>query len=778
MEKVQSSELKRETAVQFRDPTIWAYATLLDNQHHRLTLYPFQDKIINDTHRFIHVTGANQIGKSLTICVKALHHALFVPNASVMIVSASEQQAVMILDEMKWLLRRATIPYNKLIGEVENRTELHLQGPQNSVSVIRCFPPTKSALGFHATLLILDEVAFWEKISELTPTEYYDQVLEPRTNMTKSWTHPFLTMGQIFFITNPNGQNGIAWRSFAQDERFHCYRFCWLAYPKNTLEDYNEAKKRLPSYRFASIFAAEYVNADGGFITMQQYNHFISFDVPLIIPENSQLYLGGDFAGEDIKSKSGDNNVLIGVVQVAEGNKMKLRLVYYKEWKSGTKKSIIYEEIARLKTKFTIVKFCYDKVGVGDKIKNDLIDQGILNAYQVESLTYSLENKSEVYLNFQAIMEMGSLEGCDIPSIRNQIFGLVVEQKHGSTHLKIHHATESTHDDACFVAGTLVLTDKGQIPIEKLRVGDKVMTRKGFRRIIATGNRMKEVITRLGLTGTPDHPIITKNGTKMLINVNVSDTIYKWNEKQSCIMESVITDTLLRQGGSCECITGHIQKKCPSHYIGKSGKTTTELFQRDSSSTIRMATPLITALTILSVFLIPTMRGTTKPQRGESGQERTYDLLKMQPSVGTSQKREENGIKAMGKNVGQMKKEKRGGLQSYAYSVKKKSLLTTKGNYTVPLTAMPKFSGEKRRVYNLTVLGANEYFANNVLVHNCDALANACYAAKRLSNFPVSFEFVPHKPLVKVQEEVYCKHYLLKHTEMGELECRNCGESI
>lgn len=427
----------------FKDPTIWAYATLKDKQGKPLKTLPYQDEFINDVKRFVYVVASNQVGKTYGMCIKVLHHALHVPNASVLVISKSEQQAVMVLDEIKWMMNRARIDYKPVIGEIENRTELHIKGPQGSVSVIRCFPPTMSVLGFPATLIICDEINFWEKINELAPIEYYDQVLEPRTNMTKNWTHPFLTMGQIVFISNPNGKKGIGWRTFNSDDRFNCYRYCWLAYPENTMEEYNSARKRLPSYRFASIYAAEHVSADGGFITEDQYEEFTKADVPLIIPSGSVLYLGGDFAGEDVRSRNRDYNVLLGVVR--EGKVAKL--VYAREWPANTNKKVIYAEIDRLGKNYTIGKFAYDKVGVGDKVKNDLIDRGILNEYQIEPLTYSLQNKSEVFINLQSYFEQGRIQGKEIVKLREQLMALEVIQKEGSPHLKIHHRTEGIRDD-------------------------------------------------------------------------------------------------------------------------------------------------------------------------------------------------------------------------------------------------------------------------------------------------------------------------------------------
>ncbi len=452
---MKDNEFKDKTAWLLRDPTLWAYGTLKDKQDKRLELYPFQDKMINDTNRFIHIHAANQIGKTWGAgVIKSLHHAIHVPNASVMIISSKEDQAIGILDEMKWMCKRARVPYDELEGEISNRTELHLypRKKNNIVSVIRTFPPTTAILSFPSTLTIMDEDNFWEKIGDLAPIEYYEQCIEPRSNATKNWKHPFLTMGQIVGISNPNGQQGIGWACL-KDLRYHNYIYCWLANPNNSLREYNEHKARLPSYRFASIYAATYIDASGGFITNEQYESFCSYDVKMILDPNKVLYLGGDVAAENPKGKHTDWNVLYGVNQIDRYEKdskerlARMRLVYFKEFPPRTPTSEIYREIKRLVDSGISIRFAYDKVGVGDKMYNDLIDRGILSKHNIEVLTYSLPNKSDVYINFQTLFEQGLLEGRDIPKLKEQIFGLKVEQPLGSIHLKIHHKTEGIKDD-------------------------------------------------------------------------------------------------------------------------------------------------------------------------------------------------------------------------------------------------------------------------------------------------------------------------------------------
>ncbi|KKL63524.1 hypothetical protein LCGC14_2174240, partial [marine sediment metagenome] len=602
-------EFNKKAAYLLRDPSIWAYGTLKDKQGNKLEVHPFQDRIMNDKNRFVHIHAANQMGKTWAAAVvKGLHHAIHVNNASVMIISAVEDQAIGILDEMKWMAKRARIDYDELIGDVSNRAELHLYFGKDNISVIRTFPPTMSVLSFPSTLTEMDENNFWEKIGKLEPTEYYDQCVEPRSNATKNWKHPFLTMGQIVGITNPNGKQGLGFRCL-NDSRYNNYKYCWLANPNNTLEEYLFHKKRLPSYRFASIYAATYEDVEGGFITRDQYDNFASYGHRMIIPPQATIYLGGDFASEDPKGKNRDWNVIYGVIQVkrvekdAEERLPRLKVVYMKEWPPGTASRVVYDEIRRLRDSgVNITKFAYDKVGIGDKVANDLIDRGILSRYNIEVLTYSLPNKSDVFINFQTMFEQGLIEGCDIPKLKDQIFGLKVEQPLGSVHLKIHHATEGIKDDHCFIARTKVLTGDGQIPIEKIKVGDYVLTRKGFRKVIATGNRLEKTITKFGLTGTPDHPFITKNGIKRFKYVNALDTLYIWNEKLLSIKEGNIIDILIQNTNILGIITGLTLngKKLLKHFIDKSGKILMVPFQKVMQYITKMEIPSITLLTILN----------------------------------------------------------------------------------------------------------------------------------------------------------------------------------
>lgn len=74
----------------------------------------------------------------------------------------------------------------------------------------------------------------------------------------------------------------------------------------------------------------------------------------------------------------------------------------------------------------------------------------------------------------------------------------------------------ANNDRVCFPAGTLVRTENGDRPIEQLKRGDKVLTRKGYKRIVATSKReyygdMVRVNTPIGsVVSTADHPYWTQ----------------------------------------------------------------------------------------------------------------------------------------------------------------------------------------------------------------------------------------------------------------------------
>ena len=72
-------------------------------------------------------------------------------------------------------------------------------------------------------------------------------------------------------------------------------------------------------------------------------------------------------------------------------------------------------------------------------------------------------------------------------------------------------------EDHCFIAGTMIATARGNVPIEDVTPDDYVLTRNGYRRVLASGKTMEnaKVLTAYfsdgsTLTATNNHPVFIK----------------------------------------------------------------------------------------------------------------------------------------------------------------------------------------------------------------------------------------------------------------------------
>jgi predicted phage terminase large subunit-like protein len=285
------------------------------------------------------------------------------------------------------------------------------------------------------------------------------------------------------------------------------------------------------------------------------------------------------------------------------------------------------------------------------------------------------------------------------------------------------------NDDVCLIGNTIVKVKGGDKKIKDVKKGDFVLTRYGYKKVLkswCTGK--KKVITRLGITGTPSHKIITKYGTKELTNVRVSDTLYIWNEKQSCIEEKNTIDILIQKIANHEFTFGDMINNIlhPLHFTGKFGLITLERFLLDSWFTTKMRTLLITNRLIWKLCQKMNTQGYMLLNLN-AGRPHEYLLIMPEnlPKSGTEVQKVEPGINYILRNSGKIQKL----ILKSVYNVVKFILLFIKTLVIVKNSIVELSGGKKTQVYNLQVEGSHEFLANGVLVHNCDAMAYAVRAS-------------------------------------------------
>lgn len=287
----------------------------------------------------------------------------------------------------------------------------------------------------------------------------------------------------------------------------------------------------------------------------------------------------------------------------------------------------------------------------------------------------------------------------------------------------------------CLATGTLVETSTGEVPIECIRSGDMVLTRMGYREVIRAWKvredaEVVEVKMPNGrsLVGTPEHRVWTENGGwKSLDSLRIGDIVMtcQSNERLLYLTERSSTATRTPPKRRIGNISNMLRMEC---IIERFGRRITDLFQQVMKYIISMGilstTPSETSIAFHSLCIgnrpRPIVRNMSTPA--------SYVRRNSQPME--IRKRSDASVQKHVKElpVGEIittdfmdQKEAKNTLVSYAENAS--PLVVAKAVDSAPIIAESRFVERKRvSVYDLTVDGEHEFFANGVLVHNCSGL--------------------------------------------------------
>lgn len=286
------------------------------------------------------------------------------------------------------------------------------------------------------------------------------------------------------------------------------------------------------------------------------------------------------------------------------------------------------------------------------------------------------------------------------------------------------------HDDECFVAGTKIKTLFGEKNIEDIKTGEFVITPMGLAKVTdSKKTSYAETINRVGLEGTPSHKIITNKGLVPLDRVS-QDMLVKFSWITLILFyvrEAVVSK---ESNLSAYQIRQNIISLCPKQMkVEDELSDFTSLFTKLSikkkfllgfTFITRTATRLITLLIILSVYhlsnivrlsilgvkkFLPTLIGLDPLQR--------LGTLQMSDAYGT-----QNTLKKL---------QRIENVTSYFARCVRTNLNQLSEPHFFADTIVPSngITGtRKKAVYNLTT-SHGVYFANGILVSNCDAMSQA-----------------------------------------------------
>lgn len=338
----------------------------------------------------------------------------------------------------------------------------------------------------------------------------------------------------------------------------------------------------------------------------------------------------------------------------------------------------------------------------------------------------------------------------------------------------------------CLIGETILNTENGRVMLKDVKVGDKVLSHLGYREVTdkCLTKKDAELFTLTlsngyKLQGTGDHLIYTTEGFKKLNDISRSDTVIVCQSKdalkQQSVMEKSGTDIQIPREG----LTEFISEEENNIFTDTFGQNITEKYQKGITSTILMKIQETTISQIWHSFLLKNIGRTTllrnssltsaqkeckeiqiSKRNVESGtnlKKDTYGTCKMESDVMNSPSQSSSIAYNVGVDLQHITTEEINFVQTNANQhigentdlimrlapvssvetdsksidfpkqyVVQGNVLGSLEDYIVREVSVesvePSGFGD---VYSITVDEAHTYFANDILVKNCDALRYA-----------------------------------------------------
>jgi len=327
-------------------------------------------------------------------------------------------------------------------------------------------------------------------------------------------------------------------------------------------------------------------------------------------------------------------------------------------------------------------------------------------------------------------------------------------------------------DHACLTADTLIRTTKGQIPIQDIKTGDYVVTPAGRRKVLAAGlskyaTQLLEIITNKGkkLVCTPEHKIFFDNSIERADTVGYNSLLFDYGFLRNILWSILLKLSLTGSGiGFRKAITNGLGRK---PYTRPFGSTITALCQRVIEYITKTTTHLIMTLQTLNCSQKENTRFCTA--NVSAG-------MVAKPMSSNWQRQEEKPIQSTSRNVWFAEQNTRQltraeqntartfvspeGIGQSGFMVKNAIVLFVRSllqrinirkSERVVRIVRQNWHRSPRPVYDLTIEKDHCYYANDLLVSNCDMVR---YASKAVQELDLSGGVMT----AEESEEIWAKH--------------------
>jgi hypothetical protein len=468
----------------------------------------------------------------------------------------------------------------------------------------------------------------------------------------------------LILITNPSGNDSLVERVFEEnDSEYLKLNFSGEESPIVNQEDLAKTRAKLLSQGIKPEDDRDYCIDVLGIVPKQSatiagYYRLFSDELidkvlapvtPLDTPEyRSRPAAGVDPAGE------GDDEA----VGVLRGFKW-AKVAFKQRTSSGD--SIAQSTVTLLDTNPSLlpIRTSVDAFGIGHDVSQKVLaSSGEKNRYDITPVLVGQSCETpwnEKYINVRAMLydamriwfqNGGRIETTETDSWRRELRSIYVKktptsklQVMGKAEMKRNGLKSPNH---CFVAGTMIKTPVGDVAIEQIKIGDKVLTPTGTRVVLDTQQKIVDktytVYTQgTSLTGTGNHRIFTQN--RGLIQIDAlsftfnNDIIEVWQNRQKKMYQNLL-HLMTKNSGYRQAVDTiwrtftmeqvRLEEKRNSFIMQFGNFTTTLKSLKDFISTTKIMTPTIMTSQILNSSQQKNTGDTTKKKRELDGKKTMY----------------------------------------------------------------------------------------------------------------------------------------------------------
>ena len=657
-----------------------------------MLLTPTQKIVARSTARFRVICSGRRWGKT-TLSVEEIKGLAVSKESRIAYIAPTYQQARDIAWEILIKeLKPIAVKINESRLEIVVRT---LDGKQSWIA-LRGWESIESLRGQHFDLLVLDEVAMMRNFWSI-----WQEVLTPTLTDTK---------GQAIFISTPRGFNHFydLYRLEHDKKRgqgFQSFHFTSFDNPHIPKEELENARKQITEDRFCQEYLADFRKTEG--LVYKEFNrlyHTYKELPPITVVEK---ILGIDFGYTN-------PTCILTVLKDYKGN-------YWieDEWYKTGRTSAQIAEVAK-QMKPNVV---YADPEAPEKIK-DLELAGLYCREVIkgkDSISSGIDQVRELFKQGRLNINQNCL---------NLIFEL--ETYHYPDKKSEHNEAENPvaeNNHACLVGDTMITMANGLKKLKNVKINDIVKTPQGNQKVIdhKLTRKQAEIIeielsNGYKIKGTSDHKIKTQRGYVAIDTLRYDDIIKVLNTNKIPLWKSQLSLMEKNIIGTVNTIVNQLMAN-PQDCTVKSGSIITAKSRKVATYTTKTEIQPTMKSLILNLLKAKSIYQNIIKEigRNQSLEKRLKSISKILDHLqnnGTLQTTGINGTKNTELMVGLTDKQLLKIVKSAAKSIK----LIFQPEVDFAISIVAKKHCIKENVYNLTVENEHCYYANKILVKNCDAM--------------------------------------------------------